>query len=56
MHRMAFFETSAKTGLNVAEAFTALSQTVYDKIQVGVASMTSFSFVAHRRGSIRPVS
>ncbi len=35
-HKISSFETSAKTGKNVEEAFASLSQTVYDKIQVNI--------------------
>jgi len=34
-HRIPFLETSAKTGLNVEEAFTVISQQIYDKVQSG---------------------
>jgi Ras-related protein Rab-39B len=34
-HQISFLETSAKTGLNVEEAFTVISQQIYDKIQSG---------------------
>jgi hypothetical protein len=33
-HQIPFLETSAKTGLNVEEAFTVISQLIYDKIKV----------------------
>jgi len=33
-HKIHHFETSAKTGRNINEAFVSLSQTVFDKIQV----------------------
>ena len=33
-HSISTFETSAKTGKNVNEAFSSLSQNVYDKIKV----------------------
>ena len=33
-HGISTFETSAKSGKNVTEAFTSLSQTIYDKIKV----------------------
>jgi len=34
-HHIPFLETSAKTGLNVEEAFTVISQQIYDKIKSG---------------------
>lgn len=34
-HGITFLETSAKTGLNVEEAFTSISQQIYDKILTG---------------------
>jgi len=34
-HGIPFLETSSKTGLNVEEAFTVISQQIYDKIQRG---------------------
>ena len=34
-HQIGFAETSAKTGENVEDAFCALTQEIYDKIQVG---------------------
>jgi Ras family len=37
-HQIPFLETSAKTGLNVEEAFTVISQLIYDKIKVSTTS------------------
>ena len=34
-HGLTFLETSAKTGLNVEEAFTSITQQIYDKIGRG---------------------
>jgi len=34
-HQISFLETSSKTRLNVEEAFTVISQQIYDKIQTG---------------------
>ncbi|XP_023335903.1 ras-related protein Rab-39A-like [Eurytemora carolleeae] len=34
-HQISFLETSAKTGLNVEEAFTVISQQIYDRIKSG---------------------
>lgn len=34
-HGLHFVETSARTGVNVAEAFSMVSQEVYDRIQSG---------------------
>ena len=34
-HNIPFVETSAKTGLNVEDAFAILTQNIYDKIETG---------------------
>jgi Ras-related protein Rab-39B len=34
-HGIPFLETSARTGENVEEAFSIISQTIYDKVQCG---------------------
>ena len=39
LHSIGFLETSARTGLNVAETFSYLTQAVYDKIQTGEYSL-----------------
>jgi len=38
-HGIPFLETSAKSGENVEEAFTIISQTIYDKVQRGEYSL-----------------
>ena len=40
-HGLLFLETSAKTALNVEEAFTSTAKHIYDKIQQGVFDVHS---------------